>query len=384
MTSRVQEILAELVAFPTVSSDSNLKMIGDLRERLEAVGARCFETRDSTGTKANLFASLGPDRPGGIMLSGHTDVVPVTDQNWSSDPFVMEQREDRLFGRGTCDMKGFIAAALDMALRIDAAAMTAPLHLAFTYDEEIGCLGAQALVPEMEERGIRPEIAIIGEPTEMRVIEGHKGCYEYTTRFSGLEGHGSAPDLGVNAAEYAARFIGKLLELREHLKTRAPEWSQFEPPWSTINIGRVSGGIAPNVIPGKAEVDWEMRPVHLPDADLVKERLARFVEAELLPEMRAVEPTAGITTEVLGEVAGLEPMERNAARDLVTKLTGSNTAGLVAFGTEAGIFQQLGTSVVVCGPGSIAQAHKPDEFIALDQLAACSAMLDRLAIRLTS
>src|SRR6056297_375328 len=211
-------------------------MILHMAGLLEDAGARCDVISSPCGTKANLFATLGPDRNGGILLSGHSDVVPVTDQAWTRDPFVMDEADGRLYGRGSCDMKGFIAAALAMAPHFAERGLARPLHFAFTYDEEVGCIGAQQLVRELKEREIRPEIAIIGEPTSMQIVEGHKGCHEYTTEFRGLEGHGSSPDRGVNAAEYAARYVARLLYLREELKGRAPADSRFDPPWTTINI----------------------------------------------------------------------------------------------------------------------------------------------------
>jgi acetylornithine deacetylase len=376
------DLLGRLIAYPTVSTDSNLELIIDLSGRLQSLGARTHIFGDETGSKATLFATLGPDVPGGVLLSGHSDVVPVTDQDWSSDPFQMREADGRLYGRGTCDMKGFIAASVVMAEHYAALPLKRPVHFAFTYDEETGCLGAQALIPELNRLGIKPDIAIIGEPTEMRVIEGHKGCCEYTTRFEGLEGHGSSPDLGVNAAEYAVRYVTRLMALREDLRARVPEGSRFDPPYTTINIGRIQGGHAHNVIVGKAEVDWEFRPVQTRDLRFVKETMETFVEQELLPQMRAVYPQADISTETLGEVVGLEPMSENAARDLVAGLVGANGADVVPFGTEAGLFQQMGMDVVVCGPGSIAQAHKPDEFVSLDQLGACLGMLERLGQKL--
>ncbi|WP_176248836.1 MULTISPECIES: acetylornithine deacetylase [unclassified Sulfitobacter] len=376
------DLLDRLIAYPTVSTDSNLEMIVDLSGRLQSLGARTHIFGDETGTKATLFGTLGPDVAGGILLSGHSDVVPVTDQDWSSDPFKMRQADGLLYGRGTCDMKGFIAASVVMAERYAALPLKRPVHFAFTYDEETGCLGGQALVPELNRLGIKPDIAIIGEPTEMRVIEGHKGCCEYTTRFEGLEGHGSSPDLGVNAAEYAVRYVTRLMALREDLRARVPVGSRFEPPFTTINIGRIQGGHAHNVIVGKAEVDWEFRPVQTSDLRFVKDAMEAFVEQDLLPQMRAVYPQADISTETLGEVVGLEPMTENAARDLVAGLLGANSAGVVPFGTEAGIFQQMGMDVIVCGPGSIAQAHKPDEFVSLDQLEVCLGMLERLGQKL--
>lgn len=378
MLATTEAILADLIAYPTVSSDPNLAMMEHMAGLLEELGARVELFRDDTGTKANLFATLGPDRQGGVMLSGHSDVVPVTDQDWTCDPFVLSERDGLLFGRGTCDMKGFIAACLAMAPVFTKTDLRRPVHFCFTHDEEVGCLGARALVPQLTERGIRPAVAIVGEPTSMRIIEGHKGCCEYTTRFSGSEGHGSAPDLGVNAVVYAMRYAQRLLELAEALKARAPSDSRFDPAWTTVNIGRLSGGTAHNIIAGKAELDWEMRPVVWEDADFVKSALETYVRGELLPSMRAVAPDASITTEVIGEVVGLVPMAENEARDLVSRLTGGNTAETVPFGTEAGLFQQMGTHVVVCGPGNIAQAHKPDEFVSRDQLAQCLGMLERL------
>lgn len=371
-------VLGRLIAYPTVSSDGNLEMIADLAAGLEAAGARVEVIHSDDRRKANVFATMGPDAPGGLVLSGHTDVVPVTDQDWTHHPFLMHEAEGRLYGRGACDMKGFIAACMALAPEIGRLELRRPIHFAFTYDEEVGCLGARSLVTELQAREIAPAMALIGEPTMMRVIEGHKGCCEYTVQFTGLEGHGSAPERGVNAAEYAVRYVTRLLELRQALMLRAPEGSRFDPPWTTINVGRVSGGHAHNVIAGKAEVEWEMRPVQDADRLFVREAVESYVEAELLPAMRAVCPDADISTQVIGEVAGLEPVEKNAIRDLVAGLLGANGADVVPFGTEAGLFQQMGMSVVVCGPGSIEQAHKPDEFVSLDQLAACLDMVERL------
>ncbi|MBD3664127.1 acetylornithine deacetylase [Sulfitobacter aestuariivivens] len=380
--TRSINVLGDLIAYPTVSSDSNLTMIDDLAERLKDAGAQIDLYRDDTGHKANLYATIGPARAGGILLAGHTDVVPVTDQDWSCDPFVMTRQADRLFGRGTCDMKGFIAACVALAPEFARHATHRPVHFAFTYDEETGCLGAQALTEHLAKRDDTPAMAIIGEPTEMRVIEGHKGCYEYCAHFHGREGHGSLPDEGVNAVEYAVRYVSRLLELREALKARAPADSPFDPPHATINIGTLQGGIATNVIPGKARVNWEMRPVGAGDADFVKEGLATYITDVLQPEMRAIWPDARIETEVIGEVMGLTPMSRNAARDLVMALTGANSTDVVSFGTEAGIFQSLGMNALVCGPGSITQAHKPDEYLDITQLAACVEMLQGVAASL--
>lgn len=375
-------LLRDLVAFPTISEDSNRALIDHLAGRLAAAGARVEVLPDASGRKANLFATLGPEGDGGIVLSGHSDVVPVAGQDWTVEPFALTERDGRLYGRGTCDMKGFIAAAVAMAPVFAERGLTRPLHFAFTHDEEVGCFGARSLAAALTAKGLRPSVAIIGEPTSMRIIEGHKGCYEYSTHFTGLAGHASAPDRGVNAVEYAVRYVARLLDLGEALKARAPAASPFDPPWTTVSTGVLTGGNARNVIAAEARVDWEMRPVQPGDADFVKEALRRYCDETLLPAMRRVAPEAGIVTEVVGEVEGLMPASDNEARRIVAALTGANGAGTVPFGTEAGIFQSLGMSVVVCGPGSIEQAHKPDEYLALDQLRDCLAMLERLADRI--
>lgn len=379
---RTKDLLRDLIAFPTVSADSNMALIAYTAELLETAGARVEVFSAPCGTKANLFATLGPEVDGGILLSGHSDVVPVTDQTWSSDPFVMQERDGRLYGRGSCDMKGFIAATLAMAPHLARQVRDRPLHFAFTYDEEIGCFGAQHLAQILQKRGLTPGVTIIGEPTEMRIIEGHKGCYEYSTHFCGLEGHGSSPDLGVNAVEMAVQYVNRLLQLKDSLRGLAPADSAFDPPWTTVNVGALNGGVAHNVIASRAQVDWEMRPVRTSDADFVKSALRHYCDNELLPRMRAVHPQATIELEVIGEVAGLIPTDENEARRIVSELTGANGADLVAFGTEAGIFQAMGSDVVVCGPGSIEQAHKADEYLAVDQLSQCLVMLQRLGAKL--
>lgn len=382
MLARTRQILGDLVAFPTVSSDSNLELIAYAADLLSDAGATISLSRDETGTKANLFATLGPAGDGGIVLSGHTDVVPADPSEWTSDPYVLTERDGKLYGRGTCDMKGFIAAAIAMAPRFAAAELKRPLHFALTYDEEVGCFGARALVQELERSGLRPGVAIIGEPTGMGVIEGHKGCYEYTTEFTGLEGHGSQPDKGVNAIEYATRYIARMLDIGEEMKKRAPAVSRFDPPWTTLQVGRIDGGKARNVIAGSCAVEWEMRPINLADANYAKNDLGDYARNVLLPSMRSVCPHCDIITRTIGEVEGLQVVDESEARAIVAELTGNSHSEVVPFGTEAGLFQSAGISSIICGPGSIDQAHKPDEFIAIDQLAACLEMLDKLNVKL--
>ena len=381
---QTQALLEKLVGFPTVSTDSNLAMIEYLANRLQDVGAKVDVMSDHSGTKANLFATIGPEVSGGILLSGHCDVVPVTDQAWSSDPFKLLERDGNFYGRGTCDMKGFIAASIALAPMFATKVKDRPLHFAFTYDEETGCIGAGHLAENLRARGLVPAVAIVGEPTEMRIIEGHKGCYEYTTHFHGLEGHGSSPERGVNAVEYAVRYVNYLLQVKENLRNMSPADSRFDPPWSTVNVGAFNGGVEHNVIASKARVDWEMRPVQKTDADYVKASLLGYCENDLLPAMRAIFPDARIETQTIGEVEGLIPSDVNEARRIVTELTGRQDADVVPFGTEAGIFQAMGMDVVLCGPGSIAQAHKADEFVAIDQIKKCLTMLERLGDKMSA
>jgi acetylornithine deacetylase len=381
----IEATLARLVAFPTISSEPTAEMAAYLAERLEAAGARVRITGSVETGKVNLLASLGPETArGGILLSGHMDVVPVAGQDWTRDPFALTEEDGLLYGRGSCDMKGFIAACIDFAETLRGQTLGRPLHFAFTHDEEVGCLGARSLIAELRQEGPIPDIAIVGEPTAMQVIEGHKGCHEYSMLFRGRAGHGSNPDAGVNAAEYAARYVAHLLHLREALRARAPAASPHDPPWTTLNVGRITGGVAHNVIAEHAEIDWEMRPVQPDDAAFVLHEMDRFVAEDLLPQMRAIAPEAAIERLTVGEVAGLQPMPENAARDLVFALTGRNDSGLVPFGTEAGLFQSLGTDVVVCGPGDIAQAHTADEFVARGELGRCADMLERLGAQLVA
>ena len=382
--NHTQDVLQRLIAYPTISADSNLQIIEFLADYLDHLGADVLLNHASEGTKANLFATLGQGHENGVLLSGHTDVVPVADQDWSHDPFDMIERDGRLYGRGTCDMKGFIAACLTKAHDYAKLPLKTPVHFAFTYDEETGCIGAQGLAEWLQNQGITPRLAIIGEPTGMKAIEGHKGCCEYTTHFHGKAGHGSMPDIGLNAVEYALRYGTKLMDIAQELQMRAPENGRFDPPWTTLNIGRITGGHIHNVIPENCSMDWEFRPVQDADFSYVKETIETYVSDTLLPEMQRRVPKANITTEIVGEVVGLEPTDQNEARDIVLELTGQNHADVVPFGTEAGIFAGLGMSVVVCGPGSIQQAHKPDEFIALSPLEACLSFLTKLEGKLVA
>ena len=372
------DVLGRLIAFPTISSDSNMDCITYLQDYLTSLGARCKLTSELEG-KANLFATLGPEGDGGIILSGHTDVVPVAGQDWSSDPFTMRKQGGRLFGRGTCDMKGFIAASIVTAQDYAKRDLKRPIHFAFTYDEETGCTGARVLVNQLVADGLKPSVCIVGEPTSMGIIDGHKGASGFSTEFTGVEGHSSLPGQAVNALEYASRFVARLMELREEMPARAPANSAFDPPYTTSSICGMHSGVAHNVIPNKALVEWEMRSVQQSDHDYLRDNMQDFVNTVLLPEMKAKSPKANIEEVYSSVVMGLEPDVHSEAVRLIRDLTGRNSTAVVSFGTEAGLFHGAGISAALCGPGSIEQAHRPDEFLEISQLDECLHMLDRLA-----
>jgi len=371
-------ILTDLIAFKTVSGENNSKLIDYCDNILKPLGANSFRTFDDEKKRVNLFATIKAKKSNGkkpIILSGHTDVVPVS-KSWSTDPFKATIKEDKLFGRGSCDMKGFIACTLAYAPIFSKSNLDRDIHFSFTFDEETACQGAPILIKELKKRNINNGICIVGEPTNMKIIDAHKGCYEYTTHFEGLAGHGSAPDKGVNAVEYGAKFINKLLELRKTLKSKAPKDSVFEPPYTTLQIGGISGGIARNVIADKCRVDWELRPVIKEDGIFVNSEIDKFINEELLPEMKKIYPKSSIKKEIIGEIIGFEREQKSDACDLISNITGDNSRDVVSFGTEAGLFQEIGISTVVCGPGSIEQAHKVDEYIKLNELTKCLELLE--------
>ena len=372
------KILTDLIGFKTISGEDNSALIDYCDEILKQLGATSFRTYDDEKKRVNLFATLKAKNSNNkkpIILSGHTDVVPVS-KGWSSDPFTATIREDKLYGRGSCDMKGFIACALAYAPIYSKSDLDRDIHFSFTFDEETACQGAPILIEELKKRGIKNGICIIGEPTNMKIIDAHKGCYEYTTYFKGLAGHSSAPHKGVSAVEYASRYVNKLIELREKLKERTPKDSIFDPPHSTLSIGGIFGGIAHNVIADKCHVNWETRPVVKEDAVFLNQELDKYANEVLLPDMKKVFPNASIEKDIIGEIVGFDREEKSDACELISNLTGDNSRQVVSFGTEAGLFQEIGISTVVCGPGSIEQAHKIDEFIVLDELKKCLDLLD--------
>jgi acetylornithine deacetylase len=377
---RAFDILERLIAFPSVSSQSNLTLIQWIRDYLAELGVAVTLVPAPDGQpKANLWATIGPDRPGGIVLSGHTDVVPVEDQPWSSDPFTLIRRDGKFYGRGTSDMKGFIALALALVPDMLARPLKTPIHLAFSYDEELGCLGAPSLIAELGRRFHKPSLAIIGEPTSMRLGTRHKGCYSFETDVIGRDGHSSQTHKGANAIVAAAEIIGELERIAEDLRNTGLQDANFEPPYSTINVGKIHGGTALNIIARHCQVQWDFRAT--PGADpnlLVLPRLQRFVAETVLPRLQRVAPEADIVTRSRVRVPPLTEEKDGAAEALVKFLTGANETIGMAFATEAGQFQEAGLSAIVCGPGSIAQAHQPDEFIEISQLEAGDQFLRKL------
>ena len=372
------KILTDLIAFKTISGEDNTALIDYCDDILKKLGATSFRTYDDEKKRVNLFATLKAKNSNNkkpIILSGHTDVVPVS-KGWSSDPFIATIREDKLYGRGSCDMKGFIACTLAYAPVYSKSNLDRDIHFSFTFDEETACIGAPILIEELKRRNIKDGICIVGEPTNMKIIDAHKGCYEYTTYFKGLAGHSSAPHKGVSAVEYASRYVNKLIELREKLKEREPKDSIFDPPHSTLSIGGVFGGIAHNVIADKCHVNWETRPVVKEDGVFLNQEIDKYAKEVLLPDMKKIFPNASIEKKIIGEIIGFDREDKSDACEFISSLTGDNSRQVVSFGTEAGLYQEIGISTVVCGPGSIEQAHKIDEYIVLDELKKCINLLD--------
>ncbi|WP_044874934.1 acetylornithine deacetylase [Pseudomonas sp. LFM046] len=377
-----RELLERLIGFATVSRDSNLELITFIRDYLTGLGVESELFYNPERTKANLFATIGPRDRGGVVLSGHTDVVPVDGQAWTVEPFRLTEREGRLYGRGTADMKGFIASVLAAVPAFLEHPLTLPVHLAFSYDEEVGCLGVRPMLAELEKRPNRPRLCLIGEPTELKPVLGHKGKLAMRCQVKGAACHSAYAPYGVNAIEYAARLIGRLGEIGTKLARPELHDERFDPPFSTVQTGVIQGGRALNIVPAECEFDFEVRALPDFDAQQVADELQSFAETELEPQMRAVQADTGIRLTPLSAYPGLAtPPDSEAAR-LLALLSGSTEFGTVAFGTEGGLFDAAGIPTVVCGPGSMDQGHKPDEFISVEQLSDCDAMLRRLALYL--
>ncbi len=374
------EILARLVACPTVSRDSNMPLIDWVRNFLADHGVDSHLVRDDTGRKSNLFASIGPPVEGGLVLSGHTDVVPVDGQAWSSDPFELVPRESRLHARGACDMKGFIAAVLSRVPSLRAAKLARPVHLMLSYDEEVGCLGAPRMIAAASERIAKPGVVIVGEPTGMRVANEHKGICTSRTRVTGVEAHSALTHQGVSAVMLAAELIGHLDALARELAAQGVPASCFVPPCTTVSVNTIQGGTATNILAAACEFTWDIRALPGESPERILESLAGYAE-RLRDRLAAEGKRCSISTDILANVPALEADQGPAAPLARSATLASGDTITVPFATEGGQFQRAGWSTVVCGPGSIEQAHKPDEFIERSELIACEAFLDRAIAR---
>ncbi len=375
--------IARLIAHDTISSKSNLDLIKDVEGYFAEQGVETFRVENDDATKSNLYAIVGPRAPGGVVLSGHTDVVPVEGQDWDTDPFVVTEKDGKLYGRGTCDMKSFSAIGLSLVPEMLNTDLKRPLIFALSYDEEIGCLGAPRMISEIAERAPSPSAVIVGEPTNMNVINGHKGIASFRVRVTGYTTHSSQTDRGVSAVEAAARLIAKISDMRKARARDADKSSPFNPPYSTMTVNVVRGGTQLNIMAGEATFDWDLRAVPGDSATDIVEEFSDFAKGVEM-EMRKQAPSCRIAIEQMTNAPAFAPHEPNAAADLAKSITGRNASDVVAYCAEAGQFQEAGFSTVICGPGSIDQAHQANEFITLDQIKLGTQFMRRLIERMAA
>lgn len=378
------EILKELIAFPTVSADPNRALINFCAELLEGIGAEVTILEDDTGHKANLYATIGPSGVPGVLLSGHTDVVPVEGQNWTVPPFEMTESDDKLFGRGTTDMKGFVASAMSMALKAGKRDLTTPLHIALSYDEEIGCIGVRSMIDMLAAAPFRPRFCIVGEPTLMHVATGHKGKTACHVACTGQEAHSALAPTALNAIHLVCDMISFIRKLQAEIANGSVQDDDYDIPYTTLHVAKIEGGIALNIVPNQASFRFEIRNLFDDDPDLLLGRIKSHAETLVAP-LRQKFPEAAIELSITNTYPPLSTAKDADVVGFVKSLSGSNATIKVAFGTEGGLFSSvLDVPTVVCGPGSMEQGHKPDEFVSIDQLAKCDLMLDALLDRLVS
>ena len=379
--------IEKLIGFDTTSRESNLGLIETVRDYLKQAGIDAVLTHDADGRKANLFATVPAHdghTDGGIVLSGHTDVVPVNGQPWDTDPFKAIVKDGKLYGRGACDMKGFIGVSLALLPEMQAARLKQPLHFALSYDEEVGCVGAPVMLADLKRRGIRLDGCIVGEPTTMRPIVAHKGINAYKCCVRGHAAHSSLTPKGVNAIEYAARLICYIRDLADQMRAQGPFDEEFDVPFSTAQTGLVSGGIALNTVPSLCEFTFEYRNLPPVDPTGLFERVEKYAREQLEPAMRAVQPHASIEFTQICAAPAFDGVEQEAITQLVRALTQNQVRRKVAYGTEAGLFQLAGVPSIVCGPGDIEQAHKPNEYVAIEQIEACESFTRKLIASLVT
>ncbi len=383
MLDKSLEILEKLVGFPSISGQPTHSIVSYIQEYLIKNGIEVTLSFDNAGERANIFASLGPKTEGGVLLNGHTDVVPVLGQKWKTDPFKLTKKGNRFYGRGSVDMKGFLACVLASIPVFQSKNLRKPIHIAFTFDEETGGFGMPILLESMKSKVCRPEIVIVGEPTNMSIVTSHKGGDEMRTEIIGHEVHSCNPNKGVNAISAATRLIEKIEEIGMRLAASPYQNSPFDPPYSTFNIGRIEGGVARNATAGWCNFDWEFRPMPEEDSSAIRAEIEDYAKKKLLPLMSEINKKAKIRiiTEVSAPPLGETLTERAAS--FVSEITGKNSRGVVSFGTDAGYFSQAGFSTVVCGPGSISRAHAPDEFIEIAEMQQGLTFLKKVAERLS-
>ena len=372
-----QEILGDLVAFDTTSSKTNIPCAEWIRDYLAGHGVEARLLPDPNGIHTNLFATIGPADAGGIALSGHMDVVPTAGQSWDSDPYVMVERDGRLYGRGTSDMKGYLACVLAAVPDFKRRPLKTPIHIAFSYDEEVGCTGVLPMVRELGKSLPKPRVVFVGEPTTMQVVDAHKGGARYMTEIIGKDAHSSKPHLGVGSIMIAGQLMAELARIEDSLKTEHVSL-RFEPPHATITVSFIEGGIAHNIIPPRCVLHWGVRIMPGLDVSRIQARLNAYAERELLPKMRAVHADCRITTTLSGLLPAFSSGENSEAISLAFKIANQNETFAVPYGTEASHFQAAGCSTVVCGPGDIGEAHQPNEFIAIAELDKCMVFMQRL------
>ena len=378
--SASQSLLKSLIAFDTTSRESNLHLIEFVRDYLAGLQVPCSLIFNEQRSKANLFATVGPDDRPGIVLSGHTDVVPVDGQAWTVPPFELSERDGKLYGRGTADMKGYIACVLAAVPALLAAPLRLPVHIALSYDEEVGCLGVRSLLAELQQRPHTPLLCIIGEPTELKPVLGHKGKLAMRCDVHGAACHSAYAPNGVNAIEYAAELIGELGRIGSTLRAPHLQDPRFDPPFSTVQTGVISGGTALNIVPADCRFDFEIRALPDQDPQQVAQQLQTYAQQQVLPRMQAVNAASSLRFSELSAYPGLATDAHSQAAQLIAEFCGSEAFSTVAFGTEGGLFDAIGIPTVVCGPGSMDQGHKPDEFVSVAQLHACDVMLERLTL----
>jgi acetylornithine deacetylase len=373
-----KELLARLVSFDTTSAKTNIPLIEFVEGYLAEHGVKSERVPTADGLKASLFATIGSGEGGGIALSGHTDVVPVASQNWDTDPFSMVERDGKLYGRGTCDMKGYLACCLALVPALKARRLRMPFHLAFSYDEEVGCTGVRPMIGEFGKKLPTPSMVFVGEPSNMTVVDAHKGPVRWRVELTGRASHSSMPHYGVNAIAYAARLIGEILRMEEELKA-GPLNPRFDPPWTTTQVTQIEGGTASNIVPVPCWFGWETRALPGFDPFSLQRRLERYAGEVCLPEMRRIAPESEIKIRRMNHVSAYAADNRSGIVPLTLKLAGQNETLAVSYCTEAGLFQDGGAPAIICGPGDIAQAHTVNEFIRVEELEKCLGFLGRLA-----